>query len=127
MPELERVALAHIVASPAAIDSAIWPSGAIVMRVAPDEVLAITSSPPILSDDPYAIQVEDHGFAGVWLERAAALDFLSRGCEWDLPEERPAFRQGAIAGLPAKIWFEPDRVLILVPAPYAAELKGRMR
>jgi hypothetical protein len=127
VPELERVPLTHVVASPDALDSAVWPAGAIVMWVAPDEVLAISSERPKVSGDPYAIQMQDYGYAGLWLDQVAALDFFSRSCEWKLPEERPAFRQGAVAGLPAKIWFDRDRVLLMVPAVYAEELKERMR
>ena len=36
----ERVQLIRIVATPAALDSVEWPNGTIVLRVAPDEVLA---------------------------------------------------------------------------------------
>jgi hypothetical protein len=127
VPEFERVSLTHIVARSGTLDSAVWPTGAIVMRVAPDEVLAISSAPPKLSGDSYALQLEDYGFAGLWLDRVEAIDFLSRCCEWNLPEEFPAFRQGAVAGLPAKVWFDRDRVLVIVPAAYAEELKERMQ
>jgi len=43
----------------------------------------------------------------------AALDFLERSCEWELPRARPAFAQGMVAGLPLKLWFEPERVLLI--------------
>jgi len=126
VPAPDRLALLRIVATPAALDSYQWSKGAIVMRVAPDEILAISSASSVRSGDPHAIELAESGFAGIWLEAAEANEFLSRWCEWELPAQRPAFAQGAVAGLPVKLWFEQDRVLILVPAPYAAELAERM-
>jgi hypothetical protein len=117
--------LIHAVALPAVLEAVGW-NGAIVMRVAPDEVLAIATEFPELRD-PHAIVEFDDGYAGIWLSEAEAQDFLSRSCEWAPPTERPAFAQGAVAGLPAKLWFEQKRVLILVPAPYAMDLEERLR
>jgi hypothetical protein len=54
------------------------------------------------------------------------MDFLTRECEWELPRDRPAFAQGAVAGLAMKLWFEHGRVLFVVPAPFAHELEERL-
>jgi hypothetical protein len=119
VPAPERFRLIHIVAKD--LDAAVWPSDAIVLRIAPDEVLALSSAPPEISD-PHAIVLLDDGFVGVWL----GAEVVERFCEWETPRHRPAFAQGAVAGLPAKVWFERDRVLVLVPASYAADLEERI-
>ena len=122
----ERLPLLHVVARPSALDSIVWADDAVVLRVAPDEVLALAAMAPEIPDDPYAIVRLDHGYAGMWLSADEAQEFLSRSCEWELPTDRPAFAQGAVAGLPVKLWFEQDRVLVLVPAPYATDLEERI-
>jgi hypothetical protein len=127
VPALSRLSAARIVASAQALDSAPWPEGTQVLRIAQDEVLAIPDPGNVQLSDPDAIVEADPGFAGVWWPSAEALEFLSRTCEWELPARRPAFAQGAVAGIPAKIWFEPERVLIIVPAPYAFDFEERFK
>ena len=126
MPEIKRIAATRIVATPAALDAAVWPNDALAWRIAQDEMLVTGRVTSDLVDDPYAIVVPDAGFSGVWLSHDEALDFLQRQCEWQLPSERPAFVQGAVAGLAMKLWLEEERVLMMVPAPYATDLKERM-
>ena len=156
MRALERLTGTRIVASPAAIDSAFWPSDARVFRLAADEVFVDAAIDAAWIDDPHAIVVRETGFSGVWIERAAAIDFLQRECDWELspvaevpevpevpgfsavpevPEvpEVPgfspgqAFAQGLVAGLPVKVWFEAERVLFFVASPLAADLAERLR
>ena len=122
----ERLALIHVVARPSALDSTVWAEDAVVLRIAPDEVLALTTSVPRIEGDPHAIIRTDEGYAGLWLSAGEAAEFLSRACEWEPPRHRPAFAQGAVAGLPVKLWLAQDRVLVLVPAPYAADLEERL-
>ena len=122
----ERVSLLHIVGSGAALNSIVWSDQTIVLRIAPDEVLALAPNAPAIPDDPHAIVRRDDGYAAVWLSTAEAQELLASSCEWKLPTERPTFAQGAVAGLPVKIWFEHYRVLMLVPAPYAAEFAERL-
>lgn len=126
MLALDRIFATRIAATPQALDSAAWPDGALVLRLAPDEALVT----PMLADfhlsDPHAIVVSDSGFAGAWLAAAEALEVLQRCCEWQLPGHRPAFAQGAVAGIPAKLWFEEDRVFFLVPAPFAHDFQERV-
>lgn len=126
MPELKRLSATRIVATPAALDAARWPHDALALRIAPDEVLIFSAVSAEIVNDPHAIVVPDAGFAGVWVDADEALDFLERSCEWELPSARPAFAQGAVAGLPMKLWFEEDRVLFIVPAPYATDFEERM-
>ncbi len=121
----ERLRLFHVVATPSSLDAAIWAEGAIVLRVAPDEALALTGAAPAL-DDVHAIALWDDGYAGVWLSTEEASEFLASGCEWPARSMRPAFAQGAVSGLPSKLWFDWERVLVLVPAPFAIDLEERL-
>lgn len=126
MHALNRIGGTRIVATPTALDAAHWPSDALVLRLAADEVFVTA---PVAADtiaDPHAIVAPDGGFASVWLPTAEALDFLERACEWELPHDRPAFAQGMVAGLAVKLWLEEERVLFVVPAPFAMELAERM-
>ena len=78
-------------------------------------------------DDPHAIVERETGFSCVWLDHVTAIDVLERECGWELPQERPAFVQGIVAGLPVKLWFERDRVLFIVASPFAVDLAERLR
>jgi len=126
VPEIKRISATRIVATPAALDAAVWPGDALAWRIAQDEMLVTGQVASDLVNDPYAIVVPDAGFSAVWLPHDEAMAFLQRECEWELPSERPAFVQGAVAGLAMKLWLEEERVLMMVPAPYAAALKERM-
>ncbi len=134
MPELNPIPATRIVATPAALDAAHWPPEALVLRFAPDEALimsAVTEGvdsiiEAIILDDPHAIVIAETGYAGLWLAADKALDFLERACEWALPSDRPAFAQGAVAGIPTKLWFEEQQVLFILPAPYAVDFEERL-
>lgn len=126
MPEFNRIPAIRIVATPAALAAATWPSEALVLRFAPDEVLVTPPPEQVSVADPHAIVIAEGGYAALWLATEEALDFLERVCEWELPRERPAFAQGAVAGIPTKLWLETDRVLFIVPAPYAADFEERL-
>lgn len=126
MPELEALRATRIAANAAAIDEARWTAGTLALRIAPDEVLVIGGGRPTLSD-PHAIVVEDGGWCGVWMPAAQAYPFLRSSAAWPVPDDRPAFAQGMIAGLPLKLWLEDDRVLFIVPAAFAAEFEERSR
>lgn len=125
MPVLERLHATRVVAAPAALEAVSWPAGTLVLRTAPDEVLAIPSCAPEVSD-PHAIVESEHGFSGLWVSAEDACSLLERHCEWEAPAERPALAQGWIAEIPAKIWLEQERALLLVPAPFAAEFEERI-
>lgn len=125
MPVLKRMPATRIVAKPDSLNSASWPTEALVLRIAQDEVLVIPPMESISVADEHAIVVTDTGFVGVWLARAEAERLLERVCDWELPKARPAFAQGAIAGIPAKVWLEAERVLFMVPAAYAHDFEER--
>jgi len=125
VPVFERVHTTRIVATPAALDAARWPAGHIALRTAADEML-ITPPPaePLVADE-HAIVLAGRSLLGGWSAAALALTVLERECEWELPRARPAFAQGMVAGLPLKLWFESERVLVLVAGPFAHDLAER--
>ena len=125
MPVLNRIQGTRIASTPAAIDTAQFPAGAIALRFAADEVFVTAAVAPsaVYAHDPHAIVEPDAGFVGAWVSAAEANTLLAQHCEWALPRHRPAFAQGAVAGLAMKLWFEAERVLLLVPAPFATDLE----
>jgi hypothetical protein len=137
VPVLEPLTCTRVVATIAALDAVRWPTDSIALRVAPDEVLIIRDGVPDRPDsgdpapvglaDPHAIVERDSGWCGAWVPSDHALELVERACTWEPPRARPAFAQGAFADLPVKIWFEPDRVLFIVAAPFAADLEARLR
>ena len=127
MHVLDRLTATRVVATPAALDAAVWPPRAIVLRVAPDEVIALATIDASSIGDPHAIVELDTSFHGVWIPTTDALAWLERECDWEWPADRPSFAQGAVAGLAVKIWFETDRVLFVVAAPFASDFAERCR
>ena len=127
MPELKIIPCTRIVAAPDAIDSANWPTDTLALRIAPDEVFLFPLLGNPTMDDPHAIIIRETGFSGVWMPTDAALHFLEHTCTWELPTVRPAFCQGAVAGIPAKIWLEEERTLLIVPTPFALEFEEHLR
>jgi len=129
VPELERLRGLHVVADPAALDAARWEggnAGLTVLRVAPDEALALGAH-GVEVDDEHAIVEEEAGDVGAWLP-PDALDHVMSRVEWPLPARRPALAQGLVAGVPAKLWVPDDgEALLLVAAAHAADLEARLR
>jgi hypothetical protein len=125
-PALERVAGLRVVAQPAALDGARWVGLAdrevTVLRVAPDEAIAIDALEVDVPDE-HAIVVEEHGF----VVARCALAELERHVEWPISTTRPAFIQGAVAGVPAKLILNEDGTADLyAAAAYAHELAARL-
>lgn len=125
MLELKSLPFTRIVATPAALDAATWPAEALALRTAADEVLLLASSPPTVAD-PYAIVVPDSGFVGAWLPAETVQAIFEHHCEWALPDTRPVFVQGAMAGIAAKLWLDAKRGLLIVPAAYGHDFAERM-
>ena len=126
MPELKAVRGIRVVADPAAIDGATWTTDvdtpAPVHRFGPDEAFS-PGSTSITIDDEHAIVVEEHGIASAWCAIADILPHI----DWPLPVERPTFTQGAVAGVPAKLWLVDDTSLCLYTSEaYAPELAARL-
>jgi len=129
-PLLRRLEATRVSATSKALDALVerppWIAGALAFRIAPDELL-VTASPDFeVASDPHAIVERETAFSYVWLEEGAAERFLDRECEWRRTDTRPALAQGEVAGIPAKLWFEAGRTLILTPAPFAAAFQRRL-
>jgi hypothetical protein len=120
---LERRRGLRVVADPAALDGARWTGDDVtVLRLAPDEVLALGATSVDL-DDTDAIVVAEAGFSA----GTVSLDVVLRHLEWSLPSERPALAQGSIAGVPARLWLTEDGTTLVIHAAYAADLQDRLR
>ena len=126
MPALKRLAATRIVATPDSLDEMTWPDEVLVLRFAPDEVLVMPPLGSVPIRDPHAIIIADSGFMGVWMDANEAMLFLECACAWELPQARPSFAQGSVAGVATKIWLAADKVLFVVQAPYAAEFEERL-
>lgn len=125
----ESMVVARIVATPDALDRAVWPSDTIVCRTAPDEVLLFDYDAAAARNavaDPHAIIRTDTGWVGVTMAPDEARTWLSRTADWPLPQSAPAFLQGLATGLPVKVWWAADAVRIFTPAPYAADFAERL-
>ena len=119
----EPLVATRIAARAAALDALELPAGTVALRLAPDDLLVL-GEPALVLDDPDAIVLADTGWAGAWLEHAAAEELLARHAEWRPPGDGLA--QGALAGVPVKVLATPERTLILVPSPFVAELVERV-
>lgn len=113
----------RIVARTDVLDGLTWPEETVVLRLAPDDVLALGAVEA--SEAESGIVEEEHGFVGWWLT-PDELEAVTHHVEWTLPETRPALAQGLIAGVPARLWLGPDQTLLLCHRAYAHELIERV-
>lgn len=114
----------RVIASPKALEDARWSGPVTVVRLAPDEVLAIDAI-AVDVDDVHAIVERETGFVGAPLT-PDDLERVVAHMDWPLPTEPGVLAQGKIAGVPAKVLIgEPP--LLLTHAAFAAELVSRLR
>ena len=124
MPALEPVLSMRVVASRDALDTARWTGDDVdVVRIAPDEALALGAT-EVAIDDPDAIVEPESGFSVALLD-ADDLRRAQEHVEWELPRTRGVLSQGKIAGVPAKLVTGEPAVLIVQTA-FADELRGRL-
>lgn len=133
-----RAALIACSARPAALDAVAAAALAFPCRVAPDELWLL--APPELGPETRRIAESilecEQGDALVvdqtdgWAIRALAVpvaaSILAQLSAIRFPEERPAFVQGMVAAIPAKVLLLSSRVHILVPLPVAHHLDTRV-
>jgi hypothetical protein len=112
----------RIVALPGSLDAARVDSEALLLRFAADEALVVGGSASV--DDPASIIVRDTGWVAVRESRARLLELLEPLCAFEL---REGLNQGMVAGLPAKVLLAESGSMLIVAAPYAAELEERLR
>ncbi|HEY4611045.1 MAG TPA: hypothetical protein VIH06_17650 [Ilumatobacteraceae bacterium] len=123
MREPEPLTGLRVVAAPAAIDAAMLPTGATVLRIATDDVF-VTGVSSLTIDDPFAIIEPEFTFVQWQLTTAEFADVVNH-IEWALPA-RGTLGQGLIAGVPAKIVISDDHVMLIVSAGLAHELSARL-
>jgi hypothetical protein len=103
--------------------------GALLCRVAPDELLLVAldgGQPATGTAAVLSVDCSD-GFA-VWSLAGADADAaFARLSAIELPAERPAFLQGAVAGVPAKVLAENGRLVVLVASVLGHHLRERVR
>ena len=130
---LRQIVGLRVVADSSALDGAKWsgtrdPMGRdtetiVVLRIAPDEALGIDAR-HIELDDPDAVVVTETGFVAGWCNVVGLMAHV----EWDLPDEPGSLAQGALAGVPVKVWVadDEDNLLVVTHAAYADELRKRL-
>jgi len=125
VPALERVEAVRVVAAAAALDHARWEGDDVdVLRLAPDEALALGATGAAVDGDPEAIIESEAGFVVALLD-PGDLASLAAHAEWPLPAEAGTLAQGKVAGVPAKL-LGGDPGLLVVQAAYADELTRRL-
>jgi hypothetical protein len=120
---LEPLRGLRVVAGAAALDDARWIGEVTLLRLAPDEILAIDATGVVL-DDPDAIVEPEAGFAGAVLD-PEALERVVAHTDWPLPTVGGALGQGKVAGVPVKLLMSAVPVLVVQTA-YADELERRL-
>ncbi len=124
----------RVVARPDALDAAVWHDGRpaeedfepLVLRFAPDDAFAV-GAVRVDVNDPDAIVDLETGFTALMVREDEFAHVVAH-IEWSIPEERPVFLQGAIAGVPARLYIDPTgAATILVPTAYVDELTRRLR
>jgi hypothetical protein len=120
----ERLDGLRIVATPEALEHAYYEGDVVVLRIAHDEALVIGAVAAEVPDD-HAIVERETAFVGWGLSFVEFDRLIARHIEWQLPGGRPALAQGLAAGLPVKLWFDHDRVLLIVSSGFAHEAATR--
>ena len=98
----------------------------LVLRFAPDEAFALGST-GVQLDDPDAIVEAEVGFVALMFPVDEFVDLVLPHIEWPAPAERPAFAQGSIAGVPAKLYIDSTgAATVFVLAAYLDDLLPRL-
>jgi hypothetical protein len=124
----------RVVASPEAIDAAEWQDAGpgpeqfepLILRFAPDEAFAIGAT-GVRLDDPDAITEAEVGYVAMMFPVDEFIDFVLPRIEWPVPATRPAFAQGSIAGVPAKLYIDSTgAATVFILAAYLDDLLARL-
>jgi hypothetical protein len=124
VPALEPLVGIRVVASPDALDRAVWAGDEVtVLRFAPDEAFAIGASAVDVGDINALVEPEA-GFVGA---RLAAVDaeHVVAHTDWSIPIQPGILAQGKVAGVPAKVRTG-EPALLVTQAAYADELARRL-
>ena len=124
----------RVVAAPEALDRAVWHDDGpgpdefepLVLRLAPDDALAVGAT-GVDIDDEHAIIEREAGFLALMFPADEFADLVVPHLEWPAPSERPAFSQGAIAGVPSKLYIDTTgAAIVFVMASYIDDLRTRL-
>ncbi len=124
----------RVVASPDAIDGAAWQDAGpgpdefepLILRFAPDEVFAVGAT-GVHIDDAEAIAEPELGYFAVMFPVDEFIDVVLPRIEWPVPAARPAFCQGSIAGVPAKLYVDPTgAATVFVLGAYLDDFLSRL-
>jgi hypothetical protein len=124
VPALEPVAGLHVSATAAALDGARWLGDDVdVIRIAPDEAVAIGAT-AVEIDDADAIVEPESGYSVALLD-PSEVQVVAAHTDWPVPGEAGSLGQGKIAGVPAKL-LAGSPSLLITPTAYADELAARL-
>lgn len=129
----------RVVAAPDAIDAAahaVARTGAIVVRIAPDDAFVIGVTALDVTD-PHAIVEPESAFVGWWLTADDVANHIAPHVEWPMPRPQAGttqLAQGLVAGLPMKLWFsdptdasaDGPQVLLMVSRGLVHEAQARL-
>jgi hypothetical protein len=124
----------RVVAAPDALDRAVWKDDGpgpdefepLVLRLAPDDALAVGAT-GVDIDDEHAIIEREVGFLALMFPADEFADRVVPHLEWPAPLERPAFAQGAIAGVPSKLYIDTTgAAIVFVMASFVDDLRSRL-
>jgi hypothetical protein len=124
----------RVVASPEALEAAGWQDAGpgpdefepLILRFAPDEAFAVGAKGVHL-DDPDAIVEPELGYTAVMFPVDEFIDVVLPRMEWALEPTRPAFGQGSIAGVPAKLYIDSTgAATVFVMAAYLDDFLSRL-
>jgi hypothetical protein len=124
----------RVVAAPEALDGALWYDEGpgpdefepLVLRLAPDDAFAIGATDVDIHDE-HAIIEREVGFLALMFPADEFDELVVPHLEWPAPLERPAFAQGAIAGVPAKVYIDmTGAAIVIVMAAYVDDLRSRL-
>jgi hypothetical protein len=123
----------RVAARPDALDRAIWhgdgtsPGAPVEFRFAPDEAFAAVGIDGTVDvDDEHAIVVPEPGFVAVECTAEEFVRVIVPHVEWTVPPG-PAFVQGAIANVPARVRITEDgAAVVLVAKAHEHEFRARI-
>ena len=125
VPVVEIINGRRVVATASAIDSGHFPPNALLLRIAPDDVLVIGDGSIEVSDDAAIIEA-DFGWCALRVGEEQVMEIIAHRAAWSPPADRPVLVQGMIAGLAAKVYLHGDDSLVIVATPFGTELEERL-
>lgn len=101
-------------------------SDEVILLCEPDRARSVAESASSSFVDGTALTLDDSdSFACWWLAGDRVDDALARLSEIRLPSDRPAFFQGLVAGIPAKVVLEAESALVLVSSSLSHHFRAR--